>query len=270
MGVIRQNGMRWGSAAALVLTPAVAIAQQAPGTPPPPGWTLGVSVGGGWDSNPAELSTRAKGDAVIAQEITLSRRWALWEGGAFTVTAQGASAFYARSHQENFNRALLTAAFSQSWQGFNVSLSAIQRKTMNGDLSAHDGASREAALALGRTFTLHEALTLGLFLRGARRFLEDGTEDQWRASGNATLAYRQGPWIFRLGGGYSWILEDKTIFLPRINTRTINARAAIAYEWAPDSEVSLRVSFSRSYSSYQPDRTKNYTFGPQIGTQWRF
>lgn len=236
----------------------------------PPGWTLGLSFNTGWTTNPIESNRRVKGDGSAGFEMTLARRFALWQGASIALTGQIGNDVYFREQGETYHRGFVSAAVTQEWAGFFLSLSAAQRKSMNRDFSAHESASREVALGLGRTVALGEGWSLNLFGRLARRFLEDGTEDQLRAGINATVTHRRGPWIMRLGGGYGYVLEDKTPILPRINDRTVSARLGLAYEWAADSELGLRFAFTRTYSSYAFDRYKAYAVTPSISTSWRF
>ncbi len=123
---------------------------------------------------------------------------------------------------------------------------------------------------VSRTFTLAEGWSLLVFTRVARRLLNDGTYDQWRSNINGTLTYRSGPWSWRIGGGFSYALEDKTPFLPRINDRTISARLGVSYEWVKDREIAVGGSFSRTYSSYQPNRYKSFTIQPRVSATIRF
>lgn len=257
----------WLAVALATALPGLALAQ-APS--PQPGWSLGLSLGGGWTSNPIESTRRVKGDASLSPEIALARRVPLWNGATLALTTQAASEFYAREKGESFNRVQFSAALTQDWGGFSTTISAVQRKSMSRDFSAHESASREVALAASRSITLAEGWTLIAFGRFARRMVEDGTEDQLRAGLNVTLVHRRGPWIARLGAGFGYTLEDKTLLLPRINTRSVSARFGLAYEWAADSEIGLRLAFTRAYSSYPSDRYKAYTLSPQISTLWRF
>jgi hypothetical protein len=245
---------------------AFAIAQ----TPQAPGWTLGLSLGTGWTSNPIESNRRVKGDVSTGFEATLARRFALWQGANLALTAQIGNEFYLREQAESINRGMVSAALTQEFAGFFASLSAAQRKSMNRDLNAHESASRELAFGLGRNIMIAEGWTLNLFGRIARRYLEDGTEDQFRAGVNATLTHRRGSWIMRFGGGYGYVLEDKTPILPRINDRTASARLGLAYEWTKDHEVGVRFAFTRTYSSYTLDRYKAYAVQPQVSASWRF
>ena len=237
---------------------------------PVDGATLSLSFGGGWTSNPDERSTRERGDATFRQDITLGYRWQLWEGASASLSGSAGSTFYAREHASGTHRLSATASFSQSWREATFTLALSERTAMNSTLSAHDSASREIGLSASRTFTLREGLTLSLFARGARRFHFDGTEDQLRASMNATLAQKMGPWTLRLGGGFSYALEDKTPLLPRINDRSVFANVGLGYEWAKDREISLRASFWRTYSSYPFDRYKAYSIGPGVSASWQF
>lgn len=252
------------------LSCAPALAQTRPGEPPPAGWALSLGFGSGWHSNPRELTSRAKDDAFVASEIGLAYRLGLRDGAALTFSATGATEHFSREESAGFVRGIASAALSQSWQGFTLAATASHRKTMEHDLAGHDGASSELGLNLTRVVPIAEGLSLILFGRLARRFVNDGTEDQFRAATNATLIYRTGAWSFRVGGGFGYALEDKTPILPRINDRSVNARLGVGYEWAKDREVTLGASYSRTYSSYQPNRFKTVTIQPRIAATIRF
>jgi hypothetical protein len=246
------------------------LAQTRPGEPPPAGWALSLGLGSGWHSNPRELTTRARGDALVGSEIGLAYRLPLWQGGALTLSATGSSEHFSREEKEGFVRGIIAANLSQSWQGFTLSATVGHRKTMEHDLAGHDGASSELGLNLTRPIPLAEGWTLLIFSRVARRFHNDGTEDQFRANTNATLIYRTGAWSFRAGTGFGYVLEDKTPILPRINDRSVSLRAGIGYEWAKDREVTLGANYTRTYSSYSPNRTKIFTFQPRLAATIRF
>ncbi|MCA3630726.1 MAG: hypothetical protein IOC35_10440 [Methylobacterium sp.] len=260
---MRRNG--WTLAFALMAAPAMAQAN-----PPPAGWALSLGFGTGWHSNPNELSTRAKGDGFAAQEIGLAHRRPFWEGGALTLSVTGGSEFYAREANAGIQRAIATASLSQVWQGYFFAFTVSQRKSLSHDFSRHDGASTEFGVNISRTFSLGEAWSLLVFSRVARRLLNDGTEDQWRANINGTLTYKVGAWSWRMGGGFAYALEDKTPLLPRINDRTVSARLGVGYEWEKDREFTFGSSFSRTYSSYQPNRFKSFTIQPRVSATIRF
>jgi hypothetical protein len=253
------------------LLSAEASAQGArPGDPPPAGWALSLGWGAGWHSNPLELTTRAKGDVFTASEIGLGYRLPLWQGAALNLNVSSSHEHYAREESVGFVRGIVTASLAQSWQGFTLSATAGHRKTMGHDLSRHDGASSEIGLNLARPLNIAEGWTLLLFGRMARRFVNDGTEDQFRANANATLIYRTGAWSFRAGGGFGYVLEDKTPLLPRINDRSINLRAGVGYEWAKDREITLGAGYTRTYSSYAYNRTRIFTLQPRVSATIRF
>lgn len=260
---------------AILLLAATAIcapvmAQTRPGEPPPAGWALSLGFGAGWHSNPLELTTRAKGDGFVGSEIGLAYRAPLWQGGALTLSAIGAGEQYGREETAGFVRGLVVANLAQTWQGFTLSATASHRKTMDHDLAGHESASSELGINLTRAMPIAEGWSLILFSRLARRFVNDGTEDQFRAGVNATLVYRTGAWSFRAGTGFGYVLEDKTPILPRINDRSISLRAGIGYEWAKDREVTFGASYVRTYSSYSPNRTKIVTFQPRLAATIRF
>jgi hypothetical protein len=249
---------------------ASAAAQTRPGEPPPAGWALSLGFGSGWHSNPLELTTRARGDGFLASEIGLAYRFPLWEGGALTLSATGSSEHYGREETAGYVRGIGSVNLSQSWQGFTLSATAGHRKTMDHDLAGHESASSELGLNLIRPVAIAEGWTLLLFGRLARRFVNDGTENQFRAGANATLVYRVGAWSFRAGTGFGYVLEDKTPILPRINDRSLSLRAGIGYEWAKDRDVTLGASYTRTYSSYSFNRTKIFTFQPRVAATIRF
>lgn len=261
----------WGTALMLVWGSALpAKAQSPPPSPPPSGWSLGLSIGPSWSSNPRDVSTRTRGDVYLGNEIALGYRLPLWEGGAIAFSMTGTTELYARETQEGIQRGAASLSVSHNWSGTILSLSASARKTMGHDFARHDSASQEIGIGITRSFAIAEGWSLILFARGARRYLNDGTEDQIRAGLNATLVYRTGPWSVRLGGGFGYALEDKTILLPRINDRTVSARAGLGYEWAKDREIAFGGAFTRTYSSYAPNRTKAYSLSPRISATLRF
>jgi hypothetical protein len=246
------------------------FAQTRPGEPPPAGWALSLGFGAGWHSNPLEVTTRAKGDGFAGSEIGLAYRLPVWSGGALTLSTIGTSEHYGREETAGFGRVIVSASLSQTWQGFTLSATAGHRKTTDHDLMGHDSASSELGLNLTRMVPISEGWSVVLFGRLARRFVNDGTEDQFRAGANATLIYRMGAWSFRAGTGFGYVLEDKTPILPRINDRSLNLRAGISYEWAKDREVTLGAGYTRTYSSYSPNRTKIFTFQPRVSATIRF
>ncbi|CAN1527048.1 hypothetical protein MCEMSEM23_01264 [Rhabdaerophilaceae bacterium] len=239
-------------------------------TTPQPGWSLGISSGPSWTSNPRDVTARARGDWSASNEISLGHRLPLWSGGALSLNLTGTSELYARENREGRQRGLVSLGVSHNWSGTILTVSALARKSLSHDFSGHESASQEIAVAITRTFIVAGGWSLTVFARGARRLHNDGTEDQIRAGVNATLAYRTGPWTMRIGGGFSYALEDKTIFLPRINDRTVSARAGITYEWAKDRDLSLGGVFTRTYSSYEPNRTKAFSVSPRISATIRF
>lgn len=251
------------------LMPAFAQATR-PSDPPPAGWSLGLGFGLGWNSNPLELMGRAKGDAFVTPEISLGYRLPLWTGAALSANLTANPELYGREHGAGVQRGNASLSLSQNWSGTTFSLSVSARKALAHDFSRHDSASQEIAFGVFRTFIPAENWSLTLNARIARRAVDDGTKDQFRAGLNATFAYRSGAWIWRAGGGFGYILEDKTTILPRINDRTVSARLGLGYEWAKDREVSLGGSFSRTYSSYQPNRTRIYTIQPRVAATIRF
>lgn len=256
-----------GLALAIALGTAPAMAQT---TPPPAGWTLSLAFGAGWHSNPNEISTRAKGDGFLSPEIGLSFRQPLWEGGALMLSVTGGSEFYARETNAGLQRASATASVSHLWQGTSFAFTAGQRKSMSHDFARHDGSSTEFGVNVSRTFTFAEGWSLLVFSRVARRELRDSAENQWRAAINGTITYKQGAWSWRMGGGFSYALEDKTPFLPRINDRSISARLGLAYEWTKDREIAIGGNFSRTYSSYSFNRYKSFSIQPRVSATIRF
>lgn len=262
---------RGASAFGLMLAaclPETAFAQQTDA--PRSGWTLALGFGGGWNSNPLELTTRAKGDVYVRQDAALSYRWVLWQDASLSLSASGASTAFAREASAGTHRGALSASFSQKWQETTFTLSLTERSAISHDFKRHDSASREIALGAARTFTLRKDLTLGITGGVSRRFLFDGTEDQFRARLGATLAQKWGSWTFRVGGNFGYALEDKTPFLPRINDRMVSAFMGASYEWAKDREIGMRFSVSRAYSSYPYDRYIAYGIGPSISATIKF
>lgn len=250
---------------------ASASAQQTtPGQPPPPGFSLGLTLGPGWSSNPLDLDRPAKGDGYLGFEAVASYRWALWQGAALSLSTTGFSELYFRDSAGGTNRIVGAASLSQRWQGAIFSLGFSARSAANQHLSAHDSASQELTLGISRPFVLVENLTLILSSALGRRFYQDGAEDQVRARLGATLVRKHGLWTFRLGGGFSYALEDKTPILPRINDRTVSATIGASYEWKKDREVAVKLSYARTYSSYQPNRTRGFTLAPQVSATIRF
>lgn len=264
---MRQDG--WALAFVLLAGMPVAMPALAQ-APPPAGWTIGLGFGAGWNSNPREISTRAKGDSAFSPDISLSYRQALWEGGALTLGVFGGSELYGRETSAGFQRLLGTAALSQTWQATTATVNIVQRKALSHDFSRHDSASTEIGVNLSRIVTLDESWSLLVFGRLARRLVGDGTEDRWRANANVTLTYKSGAWSWRAGGGFAYALEDKTPILPRINDRSLSARLGIAYEWDKDREIALGGSFNRTYSSYQPNRYKSFSLQPRVSATIRF
>lgn len=239
-------------------------------SPPPAGFSLALTLGPGWASNPPELPGRQKGDGYFGFEAVLAHRWSLWEGAALTVSGSGYSELYARDADAGLNRLGASASLSQRWMGMILTSGVSARTSANQQLTAHDSASQEISLGLARPFTLAPDLTLTLSSGLARRFYQDGTEDQFRARFGATLARKWNLWTFRIGSGFGWALEDKTPILPRINDRTLSATASASYEWAGDREVSAKFTWSRTYSSYPVNRYQMFGFTPQVSATLRF
>lgn len=256
-------------AIAFACAPVCAWAQPAP-TPPPSGFSLGVTLGPGWSSNPEDLPGPSKGDAYFGAELVASYRWALWQGGALTISGTGYSELYARASAGGVNRVGSAATFSQQWQGTSFTLGVSARTSMNQHLTRHDGASQEISLGVSRPIPLAPDITLILSAGASRRFYQDGTEDQMRARVGATLARKWERWTFRIGGGFGYALEDKTPILPRINDRTLSANIGASYEWEKNREISLKLAYSRTYSSYSENRTKAFTIVPQVSATIRF
>ncbi|MGL5446298.1 MAG: hypothetical protein ACRDBL_03195 [Rhabdaerophilum sp.] len=258
-------------AAGWLCAPAMA---QAPryGEPLPAGagWALSLGFGASWHSNPLELTRRAKGDGFIAPEIGLSYRLPLWSGAALVASATTNPELYAREESVGVQRGFTSLALSQNWAGTIFNLSVSARKSLSHDFGKHESASQEIGLGVSRTFVPIENWSLTLSGRVARRAVDDGTKDQFRGGFNALLAYRSGAWIWRAGAGFGYVLEDKTPILPRINDRSVSVRAGLGYEWARDREVTLGASYTRTFSSYQPNRTKVITIQPRVAATIRF
>lgn len=256
-------------AAATISVPAAAQNAR-PGDPPPAGWALSFGLGAGWNSNPLELTKRAKGDVFLAPEIGLAYRLPLWQGAALNAGLTFNPELYAREESAGVQRGNAILSLSQNWAGTIFSLSVSARKALSHDFTSHDSASQEIALGVFRSFVLAESWSLTIGGRIARRAVNDGTKDQFRAGANALLAYRKGAWIWRAGASFGYALEDKTLILPRINDRSISARLGLGYEWAKDRELSIGASYSRTYSSYQPNRTRTITIQPRVAATIRF
>lgn len=256
-------------AAATISAPAAAQNAR-PGDPPPAGWAISLGLGAGWNSNPLERTRRATGDVFLAPEIGLSYRLPLWQGAALNAALTFNPELYAREESVGVQRGNASLSLSQNWAGTIFSLSVSARKALSHDFSSHDSASQEIALGVSRTFIPAENWSLTLGARIARRAVDDGTKDQFRAGANALLAYRKGAWIWRAGASFGYALEDKTPILPRINDRSVSARLGLGYEWARDRELSLGASYSRTYSSYQPNRTRIITIQPRVTATIRF
>lgn len=254
----------------LCLATPAAIAQSSTAPPPPAGFSLALTLGPGWSSNPLETPGRQKGDGYFGLETVAAYRWNLWQGGALNITVSGFSELYFRDDTAGLNRIGSAATFSQRWQELTFTLGVATRTAMNQRLSAHDSASTELSLGLARSFTLSDKLTLTLTTGASRRLYQDGTEDQFRARLGASLARKWEQWTFRISGGFSYALEDKTPFLPRINDRTISANLSATYEWTKDRDVSAKLTWSRTYSSLPANRYKTFGFAPQMAATLRF
>lgn len=249
-----------------LLTGGQAIAQ----SPPPAGFSLSLTIGPGWQSNPLDVPGRTKGDGNIGLEAALRYRWNLWSGAGFTMGLTGFSEWFFRDAAGGTNRLVASATFSQSWQGFTLQIAAAARTSADQWLKAHDSAYQDISISVSRAVTIRPDLTLTPTIGVGRRFYQDGTEDQYRARLGLTLARKHGQWTYRLGGAYSWALEDNTPILPRINDRTYSGFTSVTYEWEKDREVALRLGYTRTLSSYQPNRTKNVTLSPQVSATFRF
>lgn len=258
------------AATALGLALAVPFAAaQAPKTPPA-GTSLSLTVGPGWSSNPGELPGRQKGDGYFSLDTTLSHRWALWEGGALTVSGTEYSELYLRDDSNGIHRLASALTLSQRWQEATFTLGVSARTAANQRLSAHDSASQDIALGISRSFSLAEKLALTITGGASRRFYQDGSEDQFRARAGASVARTIDKWTFRIGVGFSYALEDKTPLLPRINDRVISANIGATYEWEKDREVSLKMTWSRTYSSLPANRFRTFGIVPQAAATLRF
>lgn len=238
--------------------------------PPQAGFSLSLTIGPGWNSNPLELPGPRKGDGYFGLEAITAYRWNLWEGGALTLTGTGYSELYFREDSAGLNRIAASATLSQRWQDITFTVGMSARSSINQALTAHDSASQDISIGVSRSFTLAKDLSLSLSGGTARRFYQDGSEDQIRARLGATLAQKMGLWTFRVGTGFSYVLEDKTPLLPRINDRSISANIGVTYDWAKDREVSMKLTYSRTYSSLQLNRFKVFGFAPQVGATLRF
>lgn len=273
MGTIRTRLAALAAACAL----AGAAAAQSPhaanpqaATPPPPGFALALTFGPAWTSNPDDLRLSRGGDVYLAADALLSYRRPLWEGGAITLSTLLGSEIYRRDAQAGFNRIAPSIALSQSAFGATITLTAIARSSLNQQFTTHDTASREIGLSITRPVPLTDTLTLVLNAGASRRFYGDGSEDDIRLRLGATLARKLGAFTLRLGGGFSWLIEDKTPILPRINDRTISASLSGSYEWRKDVDFSVRLAFFRAYSSLPANRYITWSVIPQGSVTYRF
>ena len=239
-------------------------------TPPPAGFSLSLTLGPGWSSNPLDIPGRTKGDASFGVELALRHRWNLWQGAGLTVGVTGFSELFFRDAGAGVNRLVGSAGFSQNWRGYTLSINALARTSADQYLRTHDTAYQEVNASLSRSWTIRPDLTLIPTVGFGRRFYQDGSEDQYRARFGLVLMQKWEKWSFRLGGSYGWTLEDKTPLLPRINDRSYGAFTSATYEWQKDRDVALRLGYSRTLSSYQPNRTKNFTLAPQVSATFRF
>lgn len=265
---------RFGAALALcglaaIGAPKRAQAQAGPAAPPP-GFALAVSLSPSWTSNPDDLPGQQKGDGYLALETSLGRRWSLWDGAALTLTGLAGSETYRRATGAGFNRIASFLSLSQTYAGATFSLGAAARTALNQQFTAHDTASNEVSFNVSRPFTISDGLTLVLGAGASRRFFGDGAEDDTRLRASATIARRIGPLTFRLGGGFSWLIEDSTPIRPRINDRTISASVSGTYEWAKDRDLGLRLAFFRTYSSLPSNRSTTFSALPQVSATFRF
>jgi len=239
-------------------------------TPPPAGFSLSLTLGPGWSSNPLDVPGRTKGDGSFGVELALRHRWNLWEGAGFSVGVTAFSELFFRDAGGGTNRLVGSASFSQNWQGFTILLNAAARTSANQQLTTHDTAYQDLTTSISRTWTIRPGLTLTPTVGFGRRFYQDGSEDQYRARFALVMAQKWEKWTFRLGGSLSWALEDKTPILPRINDRGYGVFISATYEWEKDRDIGLRLGYSRTLSSYQPNRTKNFTLAPQVSATLRF
>ena len=237
---------------------------------PKTGFSLGATIGGGWSSNPLEITGRHRGDVYLGSEIVAGYRWALAEKTTINISLTGFSELFRREDGAGINRASVAASLSHTWHEATFTLGFAGRTAMNQRMTAHDSASNDVSIGVSRPFKLADDLTLILNSTLSRRFMQDGTEDQFRARLNVTLARKWEKWTFRIGGGFGYTLEDKTLILPRINDRSLSASVGAAYEWEKDREISVRLAYARMYSSYAPDRYAAFSFAPQIAATFRF
>jgi hypothetical protein len=266
----RAFAIRTFGAGLFPISMAVSGNAQTQSPPPPTGFSLELSAGPGWDSNPLELNRRTKGDVSLGFEANAAYRWALWKDAAFTVSGIGTSTLFLHETAGGLNRLSGVAALSQRWQGFSFSLTATARSATNQRLTQHDSASQDIAFGLSRPVVL--AMDWSLIPSGgiARRFHQDGSEDQVRARLGLALVHKRDKWTYRLNGGYAWALEDKTPILPRINDRVGSIGLSATYEWIKDREASIQLGYSRTFSSYEPNRRRGWTLAPKVGTTLRF
>jgi hypothetical protein len=263
------HAIRMALAASVLGGGSTDVFAQAP-APPQAGFSLSLTLGPGWNSNPLELPGRRKGDGYFGFETVAAYRWNLWDGGALTLASAGYSELYFREDSAGLNRIAASTTLSQRWQDITFTLGMSARSAVNQALTAHDSASQDISIGVSRSFTLAKDLSLSLSSGASRRFYQDGAEDQLRARLGATLAQKWDLWTFRIGTGFSYALEDKTPLLPRINDRSISANIGATYDWAKDREVSVKLTYSRTYSSLQLNRFKVFGLSPQVGATLRF
>jgi len=150
-------------------------------TPPPAGFSLSLTLGPGWSSNPLDVPGRTKGDGSFGVELALRHRWNLWEGAGFSVGVTAFSELFFRDAGGGTNRLVGSASFSQNWQGFTILLNAAARTSANQQLTTHDTAYQDLTTSISRTWTIRPGLTLTPTVGFGRRFYQDGSEDQYRA-----------------------------------------------------------------------------------------
>lgn len=263
------GGVVQGLAATVLLATGMS-ATKAQTPPPQPGWSLSTQFGSGWTSNPNEVPGRQKGDVYGGLQVGLSYRLPLWEGASLSTGVTNLGEWYGRESGAGFNRVAGSISLSQTWQSITASLAVSARTSMDQPLRRHDEANQDVTLSLSRPLTLAPDWTLIPSLGTTRRFYQNGSKNEWRFRGGLTLARKWQDWTWRVGGTSGYLLEDNTPVLPRIRDRSWSLFGSATYEWAKDRDVGVRLAYSRTYSTYAPNRYRAVSLAPQVSATFRF
>ena len=242
---------------------------------PRPSWALSAQFGPQWTTNPNDLPGRQKPDGSAALQLGISYRQPLWQDAALSLGVVTAGEWFLRETAAGFNRIAPSITLSQGWQGATFSLGVTARSSMDQPLRRHDEASQDVALSLSRPVTLAPGWTLIPSLGGTRRFYQDGSKNEWRARAGLVIARKwllAGPQSFtwRIGGTLGYLLEDNTPVLPRMRDRSWSLFTGATDEWDKDRDLGLRIAYSRTESSYAPNRYRSLTLSPQVSALFRF